>query len=207
MVSTSTNELAQPTASTNIQPPRTRVLNRAAAIIAHALPSGQKPADCLAQRVGVERLRLVGVRALRERERGAARPVPGGDEYRRRRKLRRRAHAPHQVDAVRRRHVNVRDDEVGPAGERQLEAAHAVLGGRHAVALALPGQPPQLALDLAVLDHQNLFHGKEAVSTQHSAFSFFSSRPSSLLSVFAFKTVYLNRKDAKKARRSQRRLS
>src|SRR5919112_4107353 len=169
MVSTSMPELTQPTASTPIpSPPRTNFFKADSS-------APEEPADALAQGVGVERLRLEGVRALPERDARAARPEARRDEYRGRGKLGRRAHAAYEVDAVGRGHPNVRDDEVGALLQRQLEAARAVVRDEHAVAVALKRHTHQLAPDLVVLDHQNLLHTLRAAS-HAAALPFFADR-------------------------------
>src|SRR5918911_191912 len=106
MVTTSTSELTHPTASCHtsqrLDSEKFYDASSSADIIASRRLPRQKPLDAAQQALRINRLRLVGICALRERERRAARAVAGRDEDRRDQKLRRVAHATHQVRAVRR---------------------------------------------------------------------------------------------------------
>src|SRR5215218_2203107 len=124
----------------------------------------EQPPHGRAQSVRVERLRLEGVRALTQRDASAPGAEARGDEYRRRGYLGRRAHAAYEVEAVGRRHPNVRDDEVGPLLQRQLEAERAVIRNEDAVPVALKRHTHELALNVVVLDHKNLLHAPDSSS-------------------------------------------
>src|SRR5437763_1078576 len=104
---------------------------KCADIIPSAPCSRQQTTHGGQQIIRLDRLRLEGVCALRERERCAARAVACDDDDGRRSERLCVAYVAEQMRAVGCGHVDVRDDQIGAQTQGQLITLHAVFSRRH----------------------------------------------------------------------------